>query len=458
MCSPQGKHGTPKRKRFISSPNSALFMQTQATPAWLIDNTPTSHKIVRILLFLTSFTWSINPIQDFMADAPPIEKILTRMVPMLVVAGYCVRDKHRDRIKLLFRPGMMPLMWYVLCGVIGGFTGIVPSLSCWKGAEILITLMWMSVFCHDDDSIRREFVAYVKYTEIMLGATVILAFMNPSLGFLPSASIIPWIRGYYPNINPNTLGFLSVYTLARLLFLPSKYKIPRTALASFTLLCAQSRTSYAVTGIMLCFFIIDGFRNRQLVRDFIAMAFALLALFIALGWLDSIVKVFMRGQTSEELSSLSGRTDYWRFTLKHVSWLGQGLATGARSLTFLSSSVFASGLVGTHNSFVEALIDTGYIGAVPFIFMLAFNCIRQLLKTFSRATAFDFLMGSCACAFVERAMTSMALALFSYDFVILMFFMTWQYTSNRPIPMPKTRPKPVVYEKTLHEMAQEKAS
>ena len=422
-------------------------------PDWIEDQAPLSHKLIRIILFISSFTWAVNPIQDFMGDSTPLEKVATRMIPLILVAGYCLQAKNRSRLKNLLHPLLLPLLWYILIGTIGGFTGIQPALTVWKGTEVTIALMWMAVSCYDADSTRREFIAIIRCTEVLLLITVVLAFINPALGFQRSQSMIPWLKGYYPIINPNALGFMSVFALTRLLFFPAKYKFPRILLVSFTLLCAQSRTSYAVTGLVLLLVVIQCIRNKQLGRVFVAMSFGLFALCLGLGWFDTIVTIFMRGQDAEGFSTLSGRTNYWDFTLDHVSWIGGGLATGSRSLIFLSENAFYKGLVGTHNSFVEALIGAGYIGAIPFIIMQAWFLIRQAARTFNTPNESNFLFLSFGCIFFARGMTSMVLALYSFDFVVFTIYFAWQISSDQKPAAPLPRPKPVVYEKTLSEMA-----
>ncbi len=421
------------------------------------DNTPRVHKIVRFVFFISSFTWAVNPVQDYMGETTPLEKIFTRMIPLLIVAAYCMR-MHRERLRRLFLPGLIPLLWYVLVGVIGGFTGIQPMLALWKGAEIIIALMWIVSTCYDEKSTQREFVAFLRWAEILLGVTVVLAFISPARGFQHSASIIPWMKGYYPIINPNALGFMSVYVMTRLLFLPANHKIPRMMLVSFTLLCAQSRTSYAVTGVVLLVFVFDGIRSRQFFRVFLAMVFGLFAMCLAIGWMETLVKIFLRGQDAEAFSSLSGRTNYWDFTLSQVRWLGGGLATGARSLIFVSDEVFYKGIVGTHNAFVEALIDAGYVGAIPFIAGMFVFHLKQAFNAFARPSTMNMLFLCFIVICFARCMTSMAMALYSFDFNILMYYFAWQLLKNSPAPQPKPRPRPVVYEKTLHELEMEKAA
>ncbi len=426
----------------------------------IADRAPRAHKIVRVVFFLTSFSWTLNPVQNYMTGSTPIESIITRMIPMLIVALYCVVCPYRGMINRMFRPALWPLLWYIFFGILCGISGIQPALSAWKGAEMIIALMFIYVSCRDEQTTKSEFIAWLKLNEILIWATIVLALINPSLGFRHSPSILPWLQGYLPIINPNALGFISILVLARLLFFPAKYKPIRILIVFGALLCAQSRTSYAVALIMLVIFIIDGIRQKKFPRVIIAFFFALIALALATGMQDLIVKIVMRGQTSEEMSTLSGRSNYWAFALEHAGLAGKGLATGSRSLIFIGQDTFYKGTVNLHNSFMEALMDSGYIGAVPFLFFIIFNVLRQGIHTITRTSMTEALFLICAIAFVARGMTSVVLALFSFDFNNMMFLWAWLYTRNMTeggtTSLSPKRPVPICYQKTLAEQMQEK--
>ena len=179
-----------------------------------------------------------------------------------------------------------------------------------------------------------------------------------------------------------------------------------------------------------------------------------------MGWLDSIIQVLMRGESSEELSSLSGRTNYWEFAFQHISWFGGGLAVGSRSFILMEQNTFLHNSVNMHNSIVESLVGAGYIGAVPFILNFVFNIIRQLLNTVRRFDETDAIFSVLAVMFAARAMTSIVLAIFSFDFIMMLLFWAWIWISSHDfgenVPLP--RPKPIVYEKTLHEQNLEHSS
>ena len=424
------------------------------TSSWLNDDTTIGHKIVRAIMFLTSFSWTFNPIQDYIEGGAPIEKVVTRMIPMCCVAAYCLFSHRGSQMRQIFRPGLWPLLWYVFFGVVCGLTSAQPALCAWKGAEIIIMLMWVSFSCYDANSTRREFIAMTRLIEVLLWVTVVLAIINPGLGLRRSASVIPWLQGYFPILNPNAVGFLSVAAFARLLFFSAKAKPLRLAFITGTLICSQSRTSYAVTLLVLAVFIIDGLRSRQTIRAVFALSAMAGMLFLLLGHHDAMVHIITRGQSEESMDTLSGRTDYWEFALRYVSWLGNGIATGSRSLIFVTGQdTFMRGSVNLHNSYIEALVGAGIIGAAPYIALIGFNIIRQGYRAIAHPSISQGLFLVMAIAFAARSMTSVVLAVFSYDMLMLMIFFAWLShvrTDDNATP-PAKRPKPVVYKKTLYE-------
>lgn len=424
------------------------------TSLWLNDDTTLGHKIIRTIMFLTSFSWTFNPIQDYIEGGAPIEKIVTRMIPLCCVAAYCLFSRHNDRMRHMFRPSVWPILWYVFFGVACGITSAQPALCAWKGAEILILLMWVSYSCYDADATRREFVAITRLIEVLLWVTVVLAIVNPSLGLRKSASIIPWLQGYFPIINPNAVGFLSVAAFARLLFFSAKAKPLRLAFITGTLICSQSRTSYAVTLVVLAIFIIDGLRSRQTIRAILALSAMAGMLFLLIGHQETMLRIITRGQSEESISSLSGRTNYWEFALRYVSWLGNGLATGSRSLIFVTGQdTFMRGSVNLHNSYIEALMGAGIVGAAPYIALIGFNILRQGYRALAQPSISQGIFLAMTIALAARSMTSVVLAVFSYDMLVLMIFFAWLSHAandvNTSPPLP--RPKPVVYDKTLYE-------
>ena len=111
------------------------------------------------------------------------------------------------------------------------------------------------------------------------------------------------------------------------------------------------------------------------------------------------------------------------------------------------------GSVNLHNSYIEALIGAGIIGAAPYILLIAANIIRQGYRALAHPSVSQGLFLAMAIVFAARSMTSVVLAIFSYDMLMLMIFFAWlsHAECERASGRAKTRPKPVVYEESLYE-------
>lgn len=404
-------------------------MQAPAQTSQRAARDSKGHAFVRLLLFLSSFSWTLNPVTDYVDGGAPMEKVLTRMLPLVVVALYCLMGPHREALRRFFSRTNTIIIWYIFWGVSAGITSPSPLLCLWKGAEIFILMMWICVSCRDRESTLREYRAMVFLIEVLLYFTVLLALINPALGLRKSATIIPWLQGYLPLLNPNAVGICSAIALVSLLFCPAKNKAVRIAIISCTLLFSQSRTSYVAIAIALLLFTYAAFRKRNVKHIIIALIATTLGLGLALGMLDTIMNIFMRGQSSDQLDSLSGRTSYWEVALSQVGFIGGGFATGSRFLDQLNPDVFHKFTVNLHNSHIEALVSAGIIGATPYLINFAYQCLRQALRIFAPRDPEDILFIALAVIIVLRSITSIVEAVYSADLIVLMLF--FAYTRYR---------------------------
>ena len=402
------------------------------------------HKIIRIIFFVSTFSWSFNRFEEYATEGAPAEKIVMRILPLMITAAYLVLGKYRPRLKNLLRPVFWPVLAYLFFGVFFGLFGIQPLLSMWKGAELLIATAFIACTCDDLPSLKREFHAYSFYIELLMYATVVLALISPERGFLDSPSFVPWIRGYLPMLNPNTVGFLAAVALTRLLFTPVKLKPLRLALISGVLLCAQSRTQYAAMVVVFIVFVVDAFRTRQRRRVFWSMIGGAVALLFLFGFSDLVIKVFQRGQSADTMSRLSGRTDYWAIAWAHAGLTGGGFATGSRSLIFEASGVFQQGAVNLHSTYLEAILGAGFLGAIPFLFNILWNVIRQGMRFLLRCRSFDGMFTAFALLLLARTIMSNGPSLFTIDYCLLIMIWFAISITSKEVQNQTEPPKPRV--------------
>lgn len=406
------------------------------------DDVPKIQKFLRVYVFLSMFSWSLTSLDEYASGGGmTFDKLFLRMLPLVMTVGYCFLGPLRKNLRGLRRPVFWPLWIYLIFGVLCGFRGAVSLLPLWKGFEIFATMVWVTAMCPDEKSLMREFREVSFLIELLMYATVVLAIINPAQGFLKSYSVIPWLNGYLPIINPNALGFLSLVVLLRHLFLPSRYKFLRLIAIGLIFLCAQSRTSYATFAVALLLNVYDGLKSRKLGRVFAATGGGVLVALFALGNFETILSIVRRGESSEEISSLSGRTDYWDVALKYADWFGGGLATGSRSLIYVAADTFYKGRVSVHNSFIEVILDAGYIGGACYIATIGVNILRQLVRVINNPRAYDGIFAACAIMFASRGMTSIVLAVYSPDFYLMILF--WMYLSVSSDKKIQVLPRPV---------------
>lgn len=409
------------------------------------DNSPRYHKIMRFIMFIATCSWSRNTLDDYSDSGLSVLKIMLRVFPLMIIGIYAVFGPYRHYLKTLKRPVFWALWLYTILGMLCGLMGIMPMLSLWKGIEIIVTVLWIAISCHDEDSTRREIVTWLRYIEVLLYWTLFMALINPSVGFLGSHTALPWLRGYIPMINPNGLGGLANFVLVTLIFLPARYKPIRLAVIGIIFLFAQSRTQYTAFAAVIFITLLDSIKTRKLGHALILSGFLSLIILIALGALDRLTAIFLRGQTSDDLTSLSGRLDYWGAALRHAKLFGGGLATGSRSLAFLEQEVFRNNAVNLHSTYFETILGAGYIASVPYLLYLVSNFVKQFYRFLVRRSPIEGFFTGIAIVLAARSIMSISLAIFCTDFYILIAFWVWlSYTKQEkiiflPPPKPKVR-------------------
>ncbi len=413
---------------------------------YLKDNVPRIHKLIRVYLFLSMFSWSVTSLEDYAGGGGLTpDKLFLRILPLVLAVAYCFLGPLKKNLYGLKRPIFWPVWIYLAFGILCGLRSAALFLPMWKGFEIFASVVWVAATCPDEKHLKREFVATTFLIEVLMYIELLLAIINPDRGFWKSHTVLPWIAGYIPVINPNAMGFLTLIVLLRHLFLPSRYKVLRMMLTGAIFLCAQSRTSYATFAAALVVCVFDGLRQRKLGRVLIASGGAAAAAILALGYFDAIKAVVQRGETAEEISSLSGRTDYWNAALEHADWLGGGLAVGARSLIYVAADTFHKGMVSLHNSYLEVILDAGYIGGACYIVAIVGNILRIGFRSLRQPSEFNVVFLACSIMFATRGMTSVVLAIYSTDFFMMLLF--WMYLSvssdrknvSLPKPVPRVR-------------------
>jgi len=388
-----------------------------------------------LILFVASFSWNetglANPriVEVYSLQGASRYQLWLRVLPVLgVLVGLVLmelRGNRRGWQWLVRWPGAA-ISWYAVAGIGSGLGGRLPYLACWKGLEILVVIYWVSHVVRL--KVAKEcllwmiklvsiYLIYVVATGPLYGADV----LKPTSGPVPI-----WLTGKFPPANPNTLGAyaaVSIWALwnRRVGIKQRLGRVVAWATCGFVLVTAQSRTAYIALTAAISMDFTGMFLWSKVRRDRLRIAVAFLLVPLGIIVADQLVRGFTRGQEMEEVVTLSGRTEYWRTTRTAISehpWAGGGHATGSRFLYLDHPGVFKPTGVNLHNSYLEAVVGAGFIGAVPFlstIVLLPFYAVRKVFIGHGRRLG--WVLGVGLILFV-RSLTSISLSLYSMELIL----------------------------------------
>lgn len=429
-----------RRVRPSSLAKASHESRSQNKEAAVVADPVTYVERIGVILILAAFSWAQVGVQEYVQQGANLVQIITRMIPLILSALYLLNvDLKGDltAIRLMFKWPALAFVWYAAVSAYAGLFSRLPLLALWKSAEVLILVYWgchariRSTMAKDPDIvIRRMVLAVTVYLLYVLAA----AFVNPGKGWEPRGSAIPFVlRAYFPGTNPNAIGVRSAIALYGLL--SGGVSLGRPFLNSLailgvatTTLTSQSRTAYIallLLGVLYSVNIIFRRSIRMDRRNLLRISLIFFVLAFGVASANELFLIFQRGQETETIQRLSGRIDYWQTAMQAVSalpWLGGGMATGSRFLYEDNpiSRTWRMGRVNLHSSFVEILTGAGLVGGGPLILAylsLPVWIVYKLLTDPRRRLPF---IGGVGAILVLRALTSITLALFSTDMLLLM--------------------------------------
>jgi len=181
------------------------------------------------------------------------------------------------------------------------------------------------------------------------------------------------INGVLPGISGNGVGqlgaILATVAFVRMLHRPRSAVVfaPVLVLSLVTMILTQSRSP------------VLGFLVAVAVVLVVSRRFGVMALLVGVSGVvmlssygETAYEFLRRGQSEGDLTSLTGRVDYWGASIQAVSesWInGYGAYAGGR---YVLQSALGVGDVSTvHSAYVEVLLDTGVVGLVMLLAALA---------------------------------------------------------------------------------------
>lgn len=344
--------------------------------------------------------------------------------------GYCVYIRRPDYIFLTFllililgdsrlpqlqyfknlRVTMIILMsiqsyWLIRRGVINFskfFIGILPFIavatlaiifSPWIQNAVLKTLSYMLFFFTMYHFSRHLIRTYglilvrdvVMLLQLILWLGLIFVFLRPQIAFYLGGGRFNGLLG-----NPNGLGILvtlavplTYYYFKKDKEVPLSFKIAAyVAIFASVILCSSRNALFSITIFLTVAYGLQGGAFRRLIFILgILPATGLLVLNIPYDTL--ILKLGLEQYFRlDEFESGSGRTHAWAFALdvvKNNEVIGCGFACSQFNFKFrMPFHLWKTGHQGgVHNSYLQFLVDTGYLGILMF-FLYLLNVFRHI--------------------------------------------------------------------------------
>jgi O-antigen ligase len=293
--------------------------------------------------------------------------VIQGMVPVVCIAVALLLVRPTS-----LRPSATEL-WaavFLTAAAVSTLWSVSPQITLLKAMQLaiayLLVLLWVRL------SPGRDLVARLGLlVHAVLLAVVAGLILSPGSAVVPIAGAdpTPRLRGIFPVIAPDLLGFMAVIGLLYLASsvgpswtLRPSVRVGLAATYVLVLLLTRARISLALLVIALLVLMVQDARRRTrlgLLLPLIGLA-ALCVLSLYAGRITTFVS---RGESSQALSTLTGRTVTWHQA--EQAWAqrpltGYGFYAGHR--LGIVSSIEAQNL---DSMWIETLLDVGLIGTVP---------------------------------------------------------------------------------------------
>jgi O-antigen ligase len=349
------------------------------------------------ILFLSGLVFRDRGIQEIEGEAIDgwalFRLALVALAAMVLLVRVALRKS--DWPRYLLRGLIAWLSAYSIICLISTLWSVFPSWTLYKSCEYLVDIAALAAVmaaARNAQSYKRLF----NWTWCLLG----LLLLSVWIGLLvrPQDALTPiWreqrmaaglfsvqLSGVMPQLNGNAVGELGalvgVVAICRLL---RKQREDRAwywfllLVALITMCFAQARSG--ILGFVVGVALVMIFSGRLKMGLLMLAAFA--AILIASGSAWGIFSDFMRrGESDEELYSLSSRVDWWSLAWPKIldrPFTGYGAFAGARFFVLSESGLDVSSI---HSDWVETLVGTGLCGLIPALAVLVGTC-RALVRS-----------------------------------------------------------------------------
>jgi len=345
--------------------------------------------ILIILSIIAVFLGSMRGTRSIMDD--PVDTVRTfRIIVLCFMSSIALLAALLKRERAGASSSLIWMALYAMLAMLSAFYSKFALLSLYKGFEVAayvalglyagtVLYTWQDL----EDTVNiMLFVMWYLIISALMGLLV-----APSLAYKfgeSGESMAFTMNGVFPAINPNTLtqisGIVAVCALARICHSTKGGRhlgeLMVFGIAFLCMLLAHSRTSLfifvAAAALVLLFY------KKTKMLLLIAALGGFASLFLAVA--DYLVAYILRGQTTDQFATMTGRTEFWPLVIgwvKEAPFLGYG---------FYSSQRILFGVSSVDQAYLEVLLGLGIVGLTVFC-LAVLTVMINLWKSWPRDQA-----------------------------------------------------------------------
>lgn len=328
------------------------------------------------LVFISGLVFRIRDTDT--AQENPLDLWALYRLGLMSFVGYVLlvrlAIKKTDWLSSLFTGSVGLLVAYAVVAIMSSLWSVYPLWTLYKSVEYLADLALIAAIIFSAKSIN-DFKILFDWTWLLIGLLAASAWIGiliwPEIALRRDVGVLGiQLAGVLPAMETNRVGelgaILGIVAFNRIIFMKDKrFYFILFLIAMATIVISQSRSP--LTGFFVAIALML-FAARR-IGPFALMVMMMFLLLSLTGIADAFWEYFLRGQSREQFSSLSGRTHGWTLgweIFKLNPLIGLGAYAGGRFavLTEVGRNMGTGDWSSILNTWLEILIDVGLVGMV----------------------------------------------------------------------------------------------